>query len=213
MLLRHRKLGRFGASKRPDVPRETDAIQSVAGTGAPIVPLILKILILFVVVIVAVLVFAATKPDTFRVQRSITIHARQEKIFPLINDLHAWDSWSPQDRKDAAAATTFSGPASGQGATAAWDAQGRAGKGRMEISGSEPASKVEVRVDFVRPFEAHNINTFELTPAGEGATVTWSIQASNRYPMKLAGVFFNIPREFEKHVDEGLRNLKTIAEK
>ncbi len=83
----------------------------------------------------------------------------------------------------------------------------------MEIAESVPPARIEVRVDFVRPFEAHNLNTFELQPAGEGTTVTWSIQASNLYAMKLAGVFFNIQREFEKHVDSGLRNLKTQAEK
>lgn len=175
--------------------------------------MILKVLIVLAVLIAAVLVFAATKPNTFRVQRSITINVPSEKIFPLINDLHAWDSWSPDDRKEAAAATRFSGPAGGAGAVAEWDAKGKAGKGRMEIAESLQSRKVAVRVDFVRPFEAHNLNTFELQPSDEGTTVTWSIQASNLYPMKVMGIFFNIQREFEKHVDSGLRNLKTLAEK
>src|SRR5216684_4952197 len=175
--------------------------------------IVLKVLIVLVVLIATILIFAATRPDTFRVQRSITINAAQAKIFPLINDLHAWDSWSPEDRKDASAATTFSGPVSGTGATAEWDAKGRTGKGRMVIAESVPPTRIAVKADFVRPFEAHNLNTFELQPASEATTVTWSIQASNLYAMKLAGVFFNIQREFEKHVDSGLRNLKTQAEK
>ncbi|HYE36772.1 hypothetical protein [Methylocaldum sp.] len=51
--------------------------------------------IVVVVLIVAVLVYAATRPDTFRVQRTTSIKAPPEKIFPLINDLHDWGAWSP----------------------------------------------------------------------------------------------------------------------
>jgi hypothetical protein len=36
--------------------------------------------------IAIVLILAATKPDTFSVQRAITVKALPEKIFPLIND-------------------------------------------------------------------------------------------------------------------------------
>ncbi len=48
------------------------------------------------------LVYAATKPDTFRVYRSASIKAPPEKIFPLINDFHAWTKWSPYENKDPA---------------------------------------------------------------------------------------------------------------
>jgi hypothetical protein len=41
-----------------------------------------------VVAIVALLAYAATRPDTFRLQRSTSIKAPPEKIFPLINDFH-----------------------------------------------------------------------------------------------------------------------------
>lgn len=60
----------------------------------------LKIIgIVVVVLIAAVLIYAATQPDTFRVERSATITAPPEKIFPLINDLHSFGSWSPYEKK------------------------------------------------------------------------------------------------------------------
>ena len=40
------------------------------------------IAVLVVVPLAAVLIFAATKPDTFRVQRATSIKAPPEKIFP-----------------------------------------------------------------------------------------------------------------------------------
>ena len=73
------------------------------------------IAIVVVVLVVALLVFAATKPDTFRVQRSASIKAPPEKIFALINDLHSWGAWSPWEKKDPAMKRTYSGAASGMG--------------------------------------------------------------------------------------------------
>ena len=58
------------------------------------------IAIVAVILIVALLVYAATKPDTFRVQRSASIKAPSEKIFPLVNNLHSHATWSPWEKKD-----------------------------------------------------------------------------------------------------------------
>jgi uncharacterized protein YndB with AHSA1/START domain len=175
--------------------------------------MILKILIVVAALIVAILIFAATKPNTFHVQGSIVIHAPAEKIFPLIDDLRAWERWEPEDRKDATMKKTFSGPASGTGAAEEWDSTGQGGKGSMAITESVPNSRVAIKVDFVKPFEAHNLNEFRLEPEAGGTKVTWSIQASNLYAMKLVGVFFNVQRQFGKHVETGLSNLKSVAEK
>ena len=62
--------------------------------------MILKIALSVSLVVVALLLFAATKPNSFRVQRSITIHASQEKVFSLINDLRSWDTWSEDNAGD-----------------------------------------------------------------------------------------------------------------
>ena len=43
-----------------------------------------------ILLIAAVLIFAATRPDTFRVQRATSVKAPPERIFPLINDLRGW---------------------------------------------------------------------------------------------------------------------------
>ena len=49
-----------------------------------------------VLLLAAILIFAATRPDTFRVERSESIQAPPEKIFPLINDFQSWRAWSPR---------------------------------------------------------------------------------------------------------------------
>lgn len=64
--------------------------------------MIKTIVIVGVVLIAGVLIFAATKPDIFRVQRAASIKAPPEKIFALINDFHRWEAWSPWEKKDPA---------------------------------------------------------------------------------------------------------------
>ncbi len=55
---------------------------------------------LIVLALILFLAYAASKPDAFRVERSLTIADPAETIFPLINDLNAWDAWSPWAKKD-----------------------------------------------------------------------------------------------------------------
>ena len=69
-----------------------------------------------VVVVAGILIYAATRPDSFRVQRSISIKAPPEKVFTLINDLRDWSKWSPYEKKDPGMKRTFSGASSGKGA-------------------------------------------------------------------------------------------------
>ncbi len=61
----------------------------------------LKIIALTIIVVVAtLLIYAATKPDTFRLQRATTINAPPERIFPFLNDFKSWVAWSPYEKLD-----------------------------------------------------------------------------------------------------------------
>jgi uncharacterized protein YndB with AHSA1/START domain len=173
----------------------------------------LKIFIAGVALIAALLILAASRPDTFNIQRSRTIQAPPEKIFALINDFHHWSQWAPQDREDPTMRRTFTGAESGIGAISDWNSSGRAGAGRMEITESTPPQKVLVKVDFVKPFEAHNVNEFLLEPAGTSTKVTWSMHGTNLYIMKLMSLVASMDKIAGKHFEAGLDNLKSAAEK
>ena len=169
--------------------------------------------IILAVVLAGILIFAATKPDTFRVQRSSSIKAPPERIFALINDLHSWGSWSPYETKDPAMKKTFSGPANGRGAVYEWDGDSNVGKGRMEISDTAPPSNVTIKLDFVKPFEAHNMVVFSLEPKGDFTEVTWAMQGPVPYVAKIVHVFLDMDSMVGKDFESGLANLKAIAEK
>ena len=112
-----------------------------------------KIAIGVVVLILIVLGLAAMQPDSFRVQRAITIKAPPEKIMPLISDFHNWPQWSPWEKLDPAMQRTFSGAPKDVGAVYEWKGNKDVGSGRMEIAGMTPPNKVDIKLVFLEPFE------------------------------------------------------------
>ena len=106
--------------------------------------------------------YAATRPDVFQVRRTATIQAPPEKIFPLINDFKSWTAWSPYEKKDPAMKRTYGAATAGKGATYAWDGDKNVGSGSMEIMDAPAPSRVTIKLDFKRPFEAHNVADFTL---------------------------------------------------
>jgi carbon monoxide dehydrogenase subunit G len=166
-----------------------------------------------VVVIAAVLVYAATKPDTFRVERATSIKATPEAIFALINDFHNFPDWSPYEKLDPDMKRSYSGAVDGKGAVYVWDSNGKAGTGRMEIADTAPPSKVTINLDFSKPFVAHNIVEFTLEPRGESTLVTWAMQGPVPYVAQIMHVIFNMDRMIGGDFETGLANLKRLTER
>ncbi|HEX7812829.1 MAG TPA: SRPBCC family protein [Burkholderiales bacterium] len=174
----------------------------------------LKVIVLVLVVLVAgVLIYAATKPDTFTVQRSASIKAPPEKIFPLINDYRNWAAWSPYETRDPAMKRTFGPTTVGKGATYAWDGNKEVGQGSMEIQESVPSSRVTIKLDFLKPFEAHNRVEFTLQPQGDTTRVSWNMRGPAPFFSKVMQVFINMDKMVGRDFETGLANMKAVAEK
>jgi carbon monoxide dehydrogenase subunit G len=176
-------------------------------------------LIVVAIVIAALLAYAAIRPDTFSVQRSTRVNAPPAMIFAIVNDFHRWTEWSPWEKLDPAMTRTLSGAASGPGAVYEWRGNGKVGAGRMEILASAPASaptstrQVTMKLDFIKPFEGHNIAEFTLVPQGAGTDVTWAMHGPTPFISKLMQVFVNMDSMIGKDFAAGLANLKARAEK
>lgn len=175
--------------------------------------MIKKILLIVVALLAALLIYAATLPDTFRVQRSATIKASPEKVYALIEDFNGWRSWSPWEKLDPAMKRTMSGAPKGKGAVYAWDGDKNVGAGRMEIVESSPPSKVAIQLDFLRPFASRNTAVFTLEPKGDATNVSWVMQGPSTYVTKLISVFASMDSMIGKDFEAGLANMKAIAEK
>lgn len=167
---------------------------------------------ILVVAAAVVLVWAATKPDTFRVERSATIKAPPEKIFPLIADFHQWGRWSPYETRDPDMKRIYGGAERGKGANYAWEGDSNVGTGHMEILDAPAPQKVAIKLDFLKPFEAHNIAEFTLQPKGDGTRVTWAMQGPTPFIGKIMHVFINMDRMVGTDFEAGLANLRKATE-
>lgn len=170
------------------------------------------ILLVAAAIIAAILIYAATRPNSFRVQRSTTIKAPPEKIAALIDDFRAFGQWSPWEKRDPDLKRTFSGPPKGKGAVYAWEGNKQVGSGRMEILESSP-QKVVIKLDFLKPFEAHNTAEWTMAPSGDATTVTWAMYGPSPFIAKLMGVFMSMDSMVGKDFEAGLASMKALAEK
>jgi uncharacterized protein YndB with AHSA1/START domain len=170
------------------------------------------IAVILALAIAAVLILAATKPDTFSVQREIDIQAPPEQIFPLINDFHRWGSWSPYEHKDPSMQRSFGGAASGKGAVYGWEGNRNVGKGRMEIIDTASPNRIVIKLDFFVPFEAHNTAEFTMLPQGDRTRMTWRMYGPAKFIGKIMHVFINMDNMVGKDFAVGLGTLKTLTE-
>ena len=173
--------------------------------------MVLTILLSVAALVAIVLALAASKPDHFRVERSTVIGAPPDRVFALLNNFQAWRRWSPWEGRDPDMQRTQSGPAEGVGAVYGWEGNKEVGKGRMEIRAATPPSRLEIQLDFLAPFEAHNTTEFTLQPDGTGTRVTWAMFGPSPFMSKLMMVFMSMDKMVGKDFEQGLANLTREA--
>jgi hypothetical protein len=178
-------------------------------------PAMLTVLLVIVLAVAALLAYAGTRPDTFRIERSIHIAAPIVQVAELIDDFHEWSKWSPWEHIDPTMQRTFSGAEAGVGAVYAWEGTGKVGAGRMEItemrSGSE-RSVISIKLDFFKPFKASNTAEFLMTPTDSGTDLNWAMFGPSPFMSKVMGVFMDMDKMVGKDFEAGLASLKKNAE-
>jgi uncharacterized protein YndB with AHSA1/START domain len=170
------------------------------------------IAIAIVLIIAAVLIYASTQPDTFRMERSTVIKAPPEKISAYLTDFKQWAAWSPWENKDPAMKRTYSGSNTGVASVYEWTGNNNVGTGRMEIMDVQP-NKVTIKLDFLKPFEAHNTAEFTLEPQTEGIKVVWAMFGPANYMNKVMNVVVGMDKMVGPDFEAGLAKLKVAAEK
>lgn len=174
--------------------------------------MLMNIVVLLVFALVALALYANSRPDTFRVQRATTVQASPEKIFGLVNDFHRWPSWSPWEKLDPAMQKIHSGAPAGKGAVYEWVGNSKVGQGRMEITETLAPNRIAIKLDFLKPMEAHNVAEFSLATRGDATEVVWAMHGPAPFVSKLMGVFVSMDRLIGKDFETGLANLKAAAE-
>ena len=157
---------------------------------------------------------APKQAGTFRVERSTSIDAPAERIFEFVNDLHTWTEWSPWEGIDPDLQRTYDGPLTGVGSSYAWQGNRKVGAGRMEITGADHPTGIDLRIDFIKPFRSTNQTHFELRPTDAGPIrVTWSMTGPTTLVTKLMGLFKSMDKMIGPDFEKGLAQLKVVAER
>ncbi len=165
------------------------------------------------VLVAGALVVASTRPDSFRIERTILVKATPEAPYALVQDLHRWTEWSPWEGVDPAMKRTYGGPATGVGASYGWEGTAKVGSGRMEIIEAVPGAKLVLKLDFFTPMEAHNTAEFTFVREGGGTRVTWAMFGPSPFLSKLIGLVFNMDRMVGGMFEKGLASLKDRCER
>lgn len=170
-------------------------------------------ILLGIAALLAVLaVVIAMRPSDFSVTRSATFAAPPAAVFAQVNDFHAWQAWSPWEKLDPNAKTTFEGSSAGEGAKFSWDGDGNVGAGSMTILESKPDERIRIQLDFVRPFAGTSDTLFTFKPEADQTNVTWTMSGKNNFIAKAIGLIIDCDKMIGGNFEQGLASMKTIVE-
>jgi uncharacterized protein YndB with AHSA1/START domain len=170
-------------------------------------------LVFIAILIAALLIMAAFRPNTFSLVRSAEFRAPPERVFAQLNDFKNWGNWSPWDKMDPTMKRTFSGATSGKGAKYSWIGNKQVGEGGMEITRSVPYSNVELNLNFLKPFKASNVTEFKITPTATGSHLKWEMRGPLNLMMKVMHMFMDMDGMVGKDFEKGLASLKSTVER
>jgi uncharacterized protein YndB with AHSA1/START domain len=188
--------------------RESGTYSHEIGEGA----MLKKILIALVAIIALFLIVVALQPSEFSVERTATMAAPPATVFEQVNDFHKWEAWSPWAKLDPDAKIAFEGPPSGAGTIMTWDGNNKVGQGKMTLTESQPSDLVKIKVDFVKPMEGSNESTFTFKPDGDKTAVGWTVAGHQSFIAKAFCLVMNGKKMMADAMDQGLANMKSVAE-
>jgi len=171
-----------------------------------------KILLAVGILLVIFIIVVALQPSDFRIVRSTHVSAPPERVFPLVNDFHQWQEWSPWAKLDPAAKNSFEGPSSGVGAIFRWSGNNEVGEGSMTITESKPSERILLRLEFLKPMAGTSLTEFTFQPQGDKTVVTWAMTGQNNFVGRAMCLVMNMDKMVGGQFEKGLETMKALAE-
>ncbi|AMX02205.1 SRPBCC family protein [Microbulbifer thermotolerans] len=168
--------------------------------------------ILYILIFLALLVLAGFLfPREVTLERSVYITKPPQVVFPYVNNLRNFNSWSPWYHLDPSARYEYSGPSEGVGAVMRWRGDNpNMGSGAQTIISSEPYSLVRTQLDFGEQGAA--TAEFRLQPQGSGTNITWYFSTDMGGGPVARWMGLLVKRMVSESYQRGLENLKNVVE-
>ena len=171
--------------------------------------LALRVLKYLVGIVVVLLAAGFLLPSNYSAQRSVTINAPAEKVFPLVVNHKEWKRWSVWNQRDPSMQMTYSGPEMAAGSKWSWKSKSEGNRG-LEFLAVERNKRIGCALTMEDMKPATGDLTF--TPDDAGTKVRWDINGNARMNLvfRWFGLFTDtmIGPDFEAR----LKNLKKLVE-
>ena len=82
----------------------------------------------------------------------------------------------------------------------------------MTITESNPPDRIQIRLEFIKPFAGVNTTVFTFVPEGNGTRVTWTMSGKNNFIGKAIGLVMNCDKMIGGMFEKGLESLKSVSE-
>ncbi|WP_372482944.1 SRPBCC family protein [Elizabethkingia anophelis] len=167
---------------------------------------------LFAIVFILLTVTMFVLGKKYHYEKSITINATPDKIWPHINSMKALNEWSPYMSLDPDMKRTYSGTSGEVGDTFMWESNKKeAGTGEQKLIEIVLGQSVKTSLHFIKPNEGLGVANLALNSEGNQTKVTWSLDTEMNYPMNLMKLFMD--GFMDDAYGRGLKSLKEISEK
>lgn len=164
-------------------------------------------ILLSLAALVALAVFAIS--EDYHFEKSITIHAPAEKIYPHLASMKAFNAWNPWLKMDPNLKMEYSGTSGQIGDKYCWKSEKReVGNGCQEITALVPNQKQSTKMVFEGMGDAYS--DILLTPQGQQTKVTWTLNSKLERPKNLMKLMMN--SAMDQSYGEGLAKLKQMSE-
>lgn len=139
------------------------------------------------------------------VQKSMVIQATPEKIYTHLSNFKHWAAWSPWLIAEPEAKVTLLA----NGKSYHWQGD-VVGEGKMTITKEDAPNRIEIKINFLKPFKSEATTHFELVPETDATLVTWTMNSS--LPFFLFWMKKSMQYGIGMDYQRGLKMLKNIIE-
>jgi hypothetical protein len=171
----------------------------------------MRLLFGLVLIVAALVGISFFLPTEWKVERSITINASPEKIYPLIANLNTgWPQWSAFDAAYPDAVYTPAGTEEGLGAIRSWTSTSM-GDGSQTIVKADATEGIEFDLTMIK-YGSTLRGQILFTPVEGGTLVRWIDvgQTGNNPISRWMGLFMD--RMMGEMFEQSLQNLKNLSE-
>ena len=177
----------------------------------------MKVLKIFLVILLSILVLlfiiSLFLPSSYKIDRTLTMKAEPEEIFPYVDSLRKWQEWTVWTKKqDSTIQFSYEGKNAGVGTVEKWTSK-NLDNGTIAITKSQPVKIIEYAL-IMNDGQFHSTGKVSFVLTSRGTVVTWSQYGDLGFnPMNRWFTFLFMDKYLGPDLEQGLTNLKMIVEK